>query len=107
LGNGKEHKWSKVQIKRGYPVSSEGTGLGKLFMGYKARIKSGEAFSQGSVWNNPAFKIMKYNEERWLASAAHKKGASTYDYRALDSTYINLKQLGQDLSITNPKPKKR
>lgn len=76
-------------------------------MGYKARIKSGEAFSQGYVWNNPAFKIMKYNEERWLASAAHVNGASPYDYTALDSTYLNLKKLGQDLSITDPKPKKR
>ena len=37
---------------------------------------------------------MKYNEDRWLTSAAHIK---EYEYKALDATYLELIKLSSRL----------
>ena len=42
---------------------------------------------------------MKYNEDRWLASAAHVKGTLKYDYKALDATYLDFVKLSSRLLV--------
>lgn len=64
--DGTTHMWSMQDIKRGYPVVSEGTGVGQLFQGFKNNVTRGNPLRTNSTWNNPAFKIMAYNEQRWL-----------------------------------------